>query len=71
MLTYTGINKEKFVATVREHREMDAVAQGTYGTQNGSWKGCAVACSLRSLDILEGVETKDEYFRHKDFEDRG
>lgn len=47
--------KARFIAHVERHRVMDMVRQGTYGmTDDGIWRGCAVACSLRSLDEMDG-----------------
>lgn len=71
MLTYSGVNKKQFVAEVVKHRKMDMLAQGSYGKQNGQWRGCAIACSLRSLDILKGNEPKIEYNDHARFETDG
>jgi hypothetical protein len=73
MLTYNSDEqfKKDFTAIVVQHRKDDAVAQGTYGTQNGHWKGCAVACSLRSYDLLKGKKTKVEYNDHSRFEKVG
>ena len=73
MLTYKNDPKfkEQFTPIVTQHRKDDMVLQGTYGTQNGHWKGCAVACSLRSLDILNGKEPKTEYTSHSRFEKDG
>lgn len=65
-LTYSNDKKLKnaFLAEIVKHRKLDMIAQGTYGTQNGHWKGCAVACSLRSLDIVRGRKTATEYGHH-------
>lgn len=71
MLTYSGIDKAKFVKEVAWHRKTDYLAKGTYGEQNGHWKGCAIACSLRSLDKLENRELQEEYSDHSAFETRG
>ncbi len=60
--------KKRFVAEIEKHRKADQIEQGNYGRQNGAWKGCAVACSLRSLAIIDGDELTTEYSRHKDYE---
>jgi hypothetical protein len=60
--------KEAFVKEVEKHRKADAIVQGTYGEENGSWRGCAVACSLRSLAILNGEKLHTEYSDHKEYE---
>ena len=73
MITYNGdpVFKKQFVAEVVKSRKLDMVLQGTYGQQNGRWRGCAVACSLRSLDILKGRKPKVEYNDHPRFEREG
>jgi hypothetical protein len=70
MEAYLGDKKLKtrFVGEVKKHREADQIIQGTYGQQNGKWKGCAVACSLRSLDIIKGNELETEYSDHERYE---
>jgi len=46
--------KESFVAEIKRHQEADQIVQGTYGTGTGkNWKGCAVGCSIKSLNKLE------------------
>ena len=62
--------KSRFAAEIVKHRKADQIEQGHYGKENGEWKGCAVACSLRSLAILDGEELKTEYSYHKDYEDK-
>ena len=62
--------KKKFVKEVLWHQQQDKILQGTYGdnTDDG-WKGCAVACSLRSLDKINGVtDLEEEYSDHKRYE---
>ncbi len=69
MKTFTkGISKSDMLAEVQKHRKADQILQGTYGRKNGTWKGCAVACSLRSIDILKGNELHTEYKNHKRYE---
>ena len=42
--------KERFVKELELHERQDRILQGTYGEiVEGEWKGCAVACSIRSL----------------------
>mgnify|MGYP001571885058 FL=1 len=60
--------KSSFLAEIVKHRKADQIEQGTYGRQNGTWKGCAVACSVRSLAILKGEELKTDYNDHKRYE---
>ena len=73
MLTYKSDKKfkDRFVAEVIKHREADQIVEVTYGNTNGHWKGCAVACSLRSLDIIEGRPLQEDYDQHSAFEARG
>src|SRR3990167_4422879 len=70
LIAYKGDKKLKsrFVKEVKWHREQDMLVQGTYGEQNGTWKGCAVACSLRSLDKMEGAKFKTRYDQHARYE---
>lgn len=60
--------KKRFIEEIKKHQEADAIQQGHYGRKNGTWKGCAVACSLRSLDIIDGKELHEEYNQHKQYE---
>ncbi len=46
--------KAAFLMEITKHEEADALAKGTYGKMNGSFKGCAIGCSLHSLNILQG-----------------
>lgn len=56
--------KKGMVAEVLKHQKADQIVQGTYGKENGHWKGCAVACSVRSLAIVKGEVLKTEYNDH-------
>ncbi len=60
--------KKKFVAEIIKHRKADQITQRTYGEENGKWKGCAVACSLRSLAILERERLVTTYDQHAEYE---
>jgi hypothetical protein len=62
--------KERFIVELQKHYDADQIVQGTYGEENGSWKGCALACSLRSLDIIDGKELQTEYSTHQEYETR-
>ena len=70
LIAYKGDSKLKirFVKEIEKHRKMDAIEQRTYGHQNGKWKGCAVACSLRSLAIMDGEPLVERYDNHADYE---
>lgn len=44
--------KDMFLEEIVKHRKADQILQGTYGkTVDGKWKGCAVGCSIHSLNI--------------------
>lgn len=63
--------KTKFIEQLQAHRAADQIAQGSYGEEvDGKWHGCAVACSLRSLDIIDGKKSSKYYSTHHDYEDR-
>lgn len=47
MLTFTkGISKADMLAEVVKHRKADQIVQGTYGEENGKWRGCALTTHL-------------------------
>jgi hypothetical protein len=49
--------KRRLLEEVTWHREHDHLAKGSYGTGVGdAWKGCAVGCSIASLNKLRGEE---------------
>ena len=62
--------KERFIAELQKHYDADQIVRGTYGQENGTWKGCAVACSLRSLDVIDSKDMKTKYGTHKEYETR-
>ena len=47
------------------HREQDKLVKGSYGDQchNGDFRGCAVGCSIHSLNRLKGVKIKTNNHR--------
>lgn len=55
--------KEKFLANLRWHAEQDRIVRGSYGSLlQGRWKGCAIACSYRSVvAIEEGIDLGTEF----------
>ena len=63
MLAYHGKPelKKRLLAEIAKHRRADAIVQGSYGHQNGQWKGCAIACSLRSLDKVKRKRSVESY----------
>ena len=46
--------KKDMVAEILNHQKQDQIIKGTYGKENGIWKGCAVGCSIHSLNIKYG-----------------
>ncbi len=49
--------KTEIVAEIIRHREQDQIIQGTYGEGTGdNWKGCAVGCAIRSLNLRKGKD---------------
>ncbi len=60
MISYKNDPKLKklFVAEIEKHRKADQIIQGTYGQENGKWKGCAVGCSIHSLNTKLGKAYK-------------
>ncbi len=60
--------KKKMVAEIEKHRKLDQIERGHYGKQNGHWKGCAVACSVRSLAIIKKEELQTEYNAHSRYQ---
>ena len=48
LTTYHGDPKvkAKLLRRIAAHEKADRLTQGTYGTMNGHWRGCAVSCSL-------------------------
>ena len=56
ILTYLNDSalKAAFLAEIGKHEAADALIKGTYGNMNGSFKGCAIGCSLYSLNRLQG-----------------
>ena len=48
--------KARLLVEIAVHEQADEIAKGTYGTMNGSWRGCAIGCSLRSLNRIQGAK---------------
>lgn len=56
LIAYKGSDqlKKDFVAEIKKHEEMDMIIQGTYAQGSGKgWKGCAVGCSVHSLNRIK------------------
>ena len=45
---------------VVNHRKEDQIIQGTYGRENGKWRGCAVGCSIHSMNLKLGKKYKTD-----------
>ena len=60
-----GISKAQFLAEIAKHQEMDNFIQGTYGNDEG--KGCAVGCSIMSINKLTGQSIAPD--SHDSYED--
>ena len=45
--------KTSLVKEMYSHLEQDQIIKGTYGKQNGVWKGCAVGCAIHSLNLKQ------------------
>ena len=51
--------KRDMLAELAEHRKLDQIVKGTYGQgTNGDFKGCAVGCSIHSLNKKRGTAYK-------------
>lgn len=46
--------KADLLAEVHKHYLADQIVKGTYGIEDGVWKGCAVGCLIRSYNIVCG-----------------
>src|SRR5262245_11400345 len=63
--------KADMLREIGAHEKADQIEQGTYGRgKNGNWKGCAVACSVRSLAITKGEKVKgvEDFGQHERYE---
>ena len=59
--------KKDMVAEILNHQKQDKIIKGTYGQgSNGDWKGCAVGCSIHSLNVKFGK--KLDTSNHKNYE---
>ena len=48
--------KIAMLAEVERHRAADMLVKGTYGREReGKWQGCAVGCSLHSVNKIRGL----------------
>ena len=53
--------KADILAEIQIHRDLDQIAKGTYGSEkNGDWRGCAVGCSIHSLNRKRGTQFRTD-----------
>ena len=63
MQTYLGDPslKTRFLDEIGKHEQMDAIVKGTYGEMHGArFVGCAIGCSLHSLNLITGKQTMND-----------
>ena len=53
--------KAMMVEEMKIHQKQDDLIKGTYSKINGDFKGCAVGCGVRSLNVKLGKEIKYNY----------
>ncbi len=68
LLTYHGDDalKVAFLREIAAHEAADQLIKGTYGRMNGHFRGCAIGCSLHSLNRIQGkpeLEKTDAHAR--------
>jgi len=53
--------KKDMVSEVMRHQRADMIIKGTYGEENGIWRGCAVGCSIHSYNLKRNktIKTSD------------
>ena len=57
MLSYLNDKKLKtaIVKEMKEHQKHDQFIKGSYGKENGIFKGCSVGCAVHSLNRIKGI----------------
>src|SRR3990167_29172 len=62
MKSYNSDTKLKtaLVKEMKHHKKADQIIKGTYGTENGVWKGCAVGCAIHSLNLKKKTDWKTD-----------
>ncbi len=71
LIAFKGDKKLKsmLVKEIEWHRKQDMIIKGTYEkVENGKWRGCAVGCSIHSLNLKLGKDFKTS--EHKVYEDQ-
>jgi len=69
MLSYHSDENLKglVVAEMKKHQEQDQFIKGAYKKLNGKFKGCAVGCTIDSINVILGKSYKTD--EHKIFEE--
>lgn len=55
LITYLGNPELKaaLLVEIAKHETADQIVKGTYGQMKAVWHGCAIGCSLRSLNLIQ------------------
>ena len=71
LLTYNSdpALKEQFLAEIEKHRLADQIGQGEYGNDFDFTRGCAVGCSVHSINLIRG--TRRSVSDHDAYEEIG
>ena len=65
----TPITKEEFVKNLKWHQEQDAFVAGAYDAEDGlTFKGCAVGCSIHSIQLALKTKEDLKYSDHSLYE---
>ena len=57
--------KTAFLEEIGKHEAADQLVKGNYGYMNGLFKGCAIGCSLHSLNLIHGKPDLYETGNHR------
>ena len=67
--TNTPITKKEFVKNLKWHQEQDAFVAGAYDAEDGlTFKGCAVGCSIHSIQLALKTKEDLKYSDHSLYE---
>lgn len=60
--------KARFIEEITKHEKADAIVRRIYGKGDGeNWKGCAIGCSLKSMNTILGKdENTSLHIRYED-----
>ena len=65
----TPITKKEFVKNLKWHQEQDAFVAGAYDAEDGlAFKGCAVGCSIHSIQLALKTKEDLKYSDHSLYE---